>query len=311
MTCPEAEDLLSAFIDHELDEEKMEEMREHIEKCPHCKQTAEELQHMMADLSSLKDVPVPERFNQRLHEALAAEGRQIRASKMPLADGRKKIHWKRIYSLAAVFLVGLFSVILYNNNLDDFNKQDVSYSNQAEKDVQQKGESKDTAEVSDKKAQNASDSLNKAYIPSEKATGNHDSAVEKKAAAASQTEQAAKADRTDLNTEKAGEAQKENVPVQREPIESQPDEGQNTAENPQLFKSITLQAEDKELNGYLEQLHQVLAESCYEVNSCTQNEEGSMWIIEITIITTNSDGQEIKENAVYCGQDGRLWKKES
>lgn len=296
MTCLEVQEFLSAFIDNELDEEIKKEIQEHIEKCAQCRKDVQELKIVIAELSSLEDVPVPEAFQKRLHEALVVEGTNIRNSKDSTINKRKWINWKRISSIAAVFLVGLFSVILYNNNLDEFNKQNLNYNY-----------------VSDDKAETKEDSQTNTMLKeNNQIDGNIDNSTSsdktntqaKESVDNSETFSADKSSVEESPSEEEGAANElRNAPKQKEaPL--------NSGDESQILKSINIQDTNEELNSYLKQLDEILIESNYEVNSYTKNDDDDMWIIDVTISTTDSGGKEIKENAVYCGQDGKLWKKE-
>lgn len=318
MTCLEVQDLLSAFIDNELDEEKMKEIQDHIEKCPVCKQDVTELKRMLSELSGLKDVPVPEIFHERLHEALVQEGISIRNSRNISIKHKKKIMWKRLYSLAAVFLVGLFSVILYNNNLDDFfSKQALNYSYVADDQapVKEKSKAEDIqSHKTDKGASNANDSASSNMKTTPKESVSSSSNKDSGDVTVKRTPKTLEPEKASLQAGGAALNQAPvNAPSQNKTIESQPDMFFNSVDNTdrsEKLKSINLQNVNEELSDYLDQLDKTLAESNYEIISCTQNDEGNMWIIDITITTVNSEGQEVKEDAVYCGQDGKLWKKE-
>lgn len=283
MTCLEVQELLSAFIDNELDENKKNEIQEHIEKCSQCKKDVYELKTIIAELSSLEDVPMPESFHERLHEALVVEGEKIRNSKKICINKSKWMNWKRVSSIAAVFLVGLFSVILYNNNLDEFNKQNLCYNYVSEDD-------KATTEQ-DKPVQDSKPKENKSIAEPEKNITNNNE---------------------DLAANKSSQENPKRSTGSNE-LEAVPDQAQlplNSVNESQLLKSISVPNSDEEINGYLEQLDQILSDISYEVNSYTKDEAEGIWSIDITITTTDSEGKKIKENAVYCGQDGKIWKKE-
>lgn len=289
MTCLEVQELLSAFIDNELDENKKNEILEHIEKCSQCKKDVDELKTIIEELSSLEDVPLPESFHERLHEALVVEGQKIRNSKKICINKSKWMNWKRVSTVAAVFLVGLFSVILYNNNLDEFNKQNLCYNYVSEDDKTETEKDKGATEQ-DKLVQDSKLKENKSIAEPEKnITNNQDLA----------------ADQSSQESPKRATGSNE--------LETVPDQAQlplNSVNESQLLKSRSVPNSDEEINGYLEQLDQILNNISYEVNSYTKDEAEGIWSIDVTITTTDSEGKEIKENAVYCGQDGKLWKKE-
>lgn len=294
MTCLEVQELLSAFIDNKLDENKKKEMQEHIESCSQCKKDVNELNAIIAELSSLEDVPLPESFHERLHDALALEGEKIRNSKK-LNHKNKWMNWKRMSSIAAVFLVGLFTVILYNNNLDEFNKQNVCYNYVS--DDKTETESREKTDDSRLKESNDNAGNVEQSISSDKSSTQSEEPVN---------------NRQDLSAKKSVEDSSKVAEGSNDmnPVPDQTELPLNSVSESQLLKSISTPDSNEELNGYLEQLDEILNETSYEVNSYTKDEAENIWFIDVTITTTDSEGKEIKESAVYCGQDGKLWKKE-
>jgi len=295
MTCVEVQELLSAYIDKQLSEEQMKEVQEHIQSCSRCKKDVQELENVLAELSSLEDVPVPEAFDKRLHEALVAEGNHIKNRKDNFKEKNKRTKWKRISSVAAVFLVGLFSVILYNSNSDIFNKPDVDYGYRKEA----KEELKAEAPVSDESSPTAANDSGEASKQENNKSSN----------LLNQGRNSYENPSDTGNSENEQSEQPPNMEEKQRALSAeQPSRTYNSIEDESLvlkFKSINV-----ELNSYMEQLDNILEGSEYEVNSCVQNEEENLWTIDVTIITTDSEGKEIRENAVYYGQDGKLWKKE-
>lgn len=297
MTCLEIQELLSAFVDNELDDDNMKKVQKHLEKCPRCKKDVEELKDIISGLSSFEDVPIPEVFDDRLHKALTIEGQDIRNSKaIPIAK-KKKINWIRISSVAAVFIVGLFSVILYNNNLEEFDKLNSDNLNCVlydtteqiqESEINDSTEKNEDLQVSDetRNSDNYGTSNTTGEMKKSRNIDNSDSAVEESpnGLSSSQNQEITPKVQSSMALDSVNEDQ---IP---EPINSQ---------------NI-----DEELNSYLEDLDNLLIDSTYIVNSCTKNDVENMWTIDITIMKINSEDKEIKENAVYYGQDGKLWKKE-
>ncbi|QIB69465.1 hypothetical protein Ami103574_09040 [Aminipila butyrica] len=298
MTCLEVEELLSAYVDHQLDPEQMAQMARHIEGCTSCQQSVKILQEMLEQLTSLGDVPLPRAFDETLHQALMAEGqaiRQAKANQNQRVKPAKKRNWKRLSSIAAVFIVGLFSLLLYNNNLEDFanlSGTDRDLASRQERAAVQSAEPEETAEqqnlaVLDKETLPQQNSDSKALLPAQEETTNQHAEQELNSAANSSLPEQPEtgADQGTMNLDL-------------------------TPSNVPLLKSVTLQPEADQLNNYIEQLAQLLDGVDYQVDSCTLSEDGTSWLIEITVTKAGPAGQEIKEGAVYCGQDGELWKKD-
>ena len=115
MNCVEVRELLPLYIDHMLEDNQMIEIEDHLSACDACTQAYEELLQMLSLLSTIDDVPLPEEFDLRLHEALKKEVEEKKnAVVVPIKNAQWK-KWRKISSIAAVFVVGLFTVFLYNN----------------------------------------------------------------------------------------------------------------------------------------------------------------------------------------------------
>lgn len=115
MNCAEIRELLPLYIDHMLEDNQMIAIEDHLSSCDACTQEHEELLQMLSLLSTIDDVPLPEEFDLRLHEALKKEvEEQENLVVVPIKKNQWK-KWSKISSIAAVFVVGLFTVFLYNN----------------------------------------------------------------------------------------------------------------------------------------------------------------------------------------------------
>lgn len=339
MTCLEVQELLSAFIDNELDEDTMKKIQKHIDICPACKKDVDELKSIIDGLTSIDDVPVPEVFNERLKEALAVEGQKIRNSQIIPITKKNKINWKRVSSIAAVFIVGLFSVILYNNNLDEFNKEGLNYSSYMTEDAIEENKNTNNLTINEnvegvegiEDKQNKNIEYNKIEINSlklnEENKDNSSKAIEenKDNLVKNSNETSERLQSTDEHLQSVPEqtqiqyddSKNQSVDGESSDLETrlkkeqnvQPNVLFNSNEEYQTPEAISIQAEDEVLNSYFKQLEKLLDKNSYLINSYNKDEE-NVWTFNITIITTDSEGKEKEENVVYYGQDGTIWKKE-
>ncbi|MEL7563836.1 MAG: zf-HC2 domain-containing protein [Dehalobacterium sp.] len=71
MHCSQIEDLLSSYIDHELLPEEILFVEKHLEYCHSCRQILADIQKTSNLLQSLPNVPMPDGFQEQLHELLA------------------------------------------------------------------------------------------------------------------------------------------------------------------------------------------------------------------------------------------------
>lgn len=111
MSCSEARELLSLYMDNMLDDEERMEVEKHLLTCDECKKELDSLVFVAKILKDLPEVELPELFDDRLREKL------LLANKLT-----KKKKWSRYSSFAAIFLVGIFSVAMYNNMNTDLTK---------------------------------------------------------------------------------------------------------------------------------------------------------------------------------------------
>lgn len=101
MKCEDFRELISLYIDDELDEANKNELIKHLENCPLCRKEYEELKALKEMLGKIGDEELPENF----HNELMAK---IKPAKEKTK--KKKFVWSRYSSLAAsicaVLLVG-------------------------------------------------------------------------------------------------------------------------------------------------------------------------------------------------------------
>ncbi len=103
--CDEVLELLSLYIDNELDEDRASMVREHIEACDDCKVEFEQLCEVVKMCNDIDEIELPENFKQDLHVKLSDEQQKI-------DDNRKSIVMRSrilrtISSIAAVLMIVL------------------------------------------------------------------------------------------------------------------------------------------------------------------------------------------------------------
>lgn len=77
MNCPHVQNLLSAFIDCELDAEEKRELRQHLFCCPECGMAYQELLDLKNYLQNMSPEPVPFDPLNVLHIRLVSEERSL------------------------------------------------------------------------------------------------------------------------------------------------------------------------------------------------------------------------------------------
>lgn len=101
--CDEILELLSLYIDKELDDERVKMVQEHVEACSSCKSELEQLYEVVKLCNDVDEVELPEGFKDVLHQRLNSEKQNIDDGKKILIM-RSRI-MKTITSVAAVVLV--------------------------------------------------------------------------------------------------------------------------------------------------------------------------------------------------------------
>ena len=108
MNCTDVREMLSAYIDGELADDQMYAIAEHLSGCGECSVEYGKILKVAGLLRSLPDVSIPAAFETRLKGALHEE-KTIKAS------ASKKRKWRTLSGIAAVFIIGIFSLTLYNH----------------------------------------------------------------------------------------------------------------------------------------------------------------------------------------------------
>jgi len=108
MNCIDVRENLSLYIDGELEGDQIREIAGHLDKCDECRRECDELIELTTLLREIPDACLPESFDMRLKEA-------IRKEKTVKISASKK-RWRMITSIAAVFVIGIFSIAVYNNS---------------------------------------------------------------------------------------------------------------------------------------------------------------------------------------------------
>ena len=99
-SCKEINELISLYIDGELNKAEIREFEEHIGTCAKCKEEVK-IQMEIIDLcNNIEDVELPKDFNKQLHQKLVSENQR----KGPLFWKNSK-YIKLVSSIAAVFLL--------------------------------------------------------------------------------------------------------------------------------------------------------------------------------------------------------------
>jgi len=108
MNCDEIRELLSLYIDNTLDQEQMIEIEKHLLVCDACKKEFDGIVLVLNAMKDLPEVELPSQFDSILRKELKSE---VESSRMKFKRNRRI----RFSSIAALFLIGIFSIAMYNN----------------------------------------------------------------------------------------------------------------------------------------------------------------------------------------------------
>ena len=123
--CEEILELLSLYIDNELDDETSKLVKEHVELCSSCKDELVQLQQVVKMCNEVDEVELPDSFNEVLHQKLKLEHKKMEDDKKIIVMRNRIL--KTITSVAAIFIV-IFAVRGFMN-IGMLNKGDSSNEN--------------------------------------------------------------------------------------------------------------------------------------------------------------------------------------
>lgn len=113
MKCERIKELMSAYIDNEINEVDKAKFEKHIAQCPECKEEYELLLAVVNECSEIDEVELPEEFREELHNKLL----QAKESKSRgLSDFIRRNKW-RVYAGTAAAAVLIFALSLNGLNM--------------------------------------------------------------------------------------------------------------------------------------------------------------------------------------------------
>jgi len=321
--CIEIKELLSLYLDNELDEDRKKQVETHLQQCDACKKEFEELTFIKNILAETEEVSVPDVFDERLHAALKAESMRMK---------KKTPNLKRFTSIAAIFVVGLFAVSLYNNSsllTDGFDKYFDTNSSQSIESSVPENASNDSLE-SDLDTENAGSTGDAG--DTDNVTLNTKTNEETIASTSPRTTQGSEdAGSADTNvTENESDAfadtettgtvdDAENVNNTDNDVDNvengavgsdaatcaEQESGVTGSAIPSRGDFSTNEREKAAIEMYKVLLEELLIGQEYQLVDIFQNPEG-VWNLQVKIITTSEDGDIFEQTVYYKGQDGVL-----
>lgn len=111
MTCHEFEKQINPYLDHLLNAEEAGQVEAHMEACPDCKRLYQQLSKVIDVLRNLEEEPLPEGFEEALHEKLEA--------KVPQRSRWKRVSlWGGVAAALVVLVSGLWGMGLSGGAAD-------------------------------------------------------------------------------------------------------------------------------------------------------------------------------------------------
>lgn len=111
MNCSEVNELISLYIDNELNEKERADFEEHLQSCETCRREVEEITRLVQACGGIEEEELPEGFKEELHVKLVAADAGENAEKKLLIFPLKKI--RMFVSIAAGFVVVVLAALLF------------------------------------------------------------------------------------------------------------------------------------------------------------------------------------------------------
>jgi hypothetical protein len=125
MNCEKVMEMLSLYIDNQLDEKETREIEKHLKNCEKCSREYEDLLTIKKLLSETPKVELPMNFKEELHRKLVESSIEENSEiidfkeKSEKVRNKKKYNWKILSGIAAGILITVVSVSsLINNNFE-------------------------------------------------------------------------------------------------------------------------------------------------------------------------------------------------
>ena len=121
MICNEARDFLSPYIDGMLSQEQERSLKDHLDICINCRRELGEMRNLTAVMNNMDFEPLPEGFQERLHEKLLAEAKHSKGvspfSAFGKADRIEALEFIKTLGIAAAIVI-LLIWVQTNDSID-------------------------------------------------------------------------------------------------------------------------------------------------------------------------------------------------
>lgn len=295
--CKEIREYISEYIDGIASDDVKAKVASHLSDCQECKQLYEELLSLTLMMNAIPQAEVPD----GLEAKVAARISKIetgRGQEPTVLNPRKK-RYKRWASLAAIFVVGIFTITMYNNNNMMTDSDAYKHSQYRKQDVQEISLQKDSADLTDAATENQDNgsSANRS-VP----TSLQSSAADATASGNGESET--------NGTAKEPEEQAFAISERRGPEPEPKAGGAGAATFSQPCRGMQKETEKQVYAGandaeqvllHMRCLEEALAGSEFQIKSSSKI-GSDIWRFEVIIDS---------ETVYYLGQGGKIWKEKT
>lgn len=139
--CNEIRDYISEYIDGVASDEIKVKVESHLSNCKECKQLYEELLYMTSITKAIPQAEMPEGLEAKITAKLSKIKADQAQVPVVFINPRSKLY-KRLASFAAIFVVGIFTITMYNNiditDSDIYNASSKNSSQDSQKKFEQR-----------------------------------------------------------------------------------------------------------------------------------------------------------------------------
>ena len=123
--CDQIKELMNAYLDGDITESQIKELDLHVQNCEACMIEFEELKYLKHILDEEALMPLPDDFDERLHQRLLEASKDLNRKEEHMIKNivSDKVVWfkrrsRLIGSVAAIFVVGIFAYSQLNGGLN-------------------------------------------------------------------------------------------------------------------------------------------------------------------------------------------------
>ena len=274
MNCADVRENLNLYIDNELFDDQAREIKEHLNSCASCMREYRELVEVTELLRGVPDAAVPAGFDDRLKTVVRTEKRKERA---------RTARIRGVGSIAAVFVIGIFSLTMYNY-------MDIGVKAPGMMDMDHYEASAEPAPAAPRISENAV-----AKDEREETINNFLSIPDALSGALDNIIMYGADDEYAPPESAAGGASRHLLDLGAELTE----------------KTELLSTRDRIVVDYFfKRISEKLKDFDHEILDFWKDSDG-IWNFHVELFTKNEAGEPYSEIYIYAGQDGELWVKES